>query len=86
MEAGQSADTLAQTTPRQFNAVVKGYSERLRNEHDGRAWLAWHVAAFERSKRLPALKSVLSAKKLKRQSSTQIKGALDAWVTATGGA
>jgi hypothetical protein len=42
-------------TPRQFAAAFEGARKRAEAEHNGRAWLAWHVAALDRQKRLPDL-------------------------------
>jgi hypothetical protein len=38
---------------------MSGAAARLRREHNTTAWLAWHVEALARSKRLPKLKSLL---------------------------
>jgi hypothetical protein len=35
-------------SPEQIRAVVEGAQDRLIREHNGRAWLAWHIAALSR--------------------------------------
>jgi hypothetical protein len=43
--------------------------ERKRDEHDARAWLAWHFAALTRgTKGLPTLKSMLAKRTPEKQS------------------
>lgn len=49
---------------REVNAAVIRHG----NEHNARAWLAWHVAALYRSKKLPALKTMLWREKKRRQT------------------
>ena len=41
---------------------------RHRNEHNSRAWLAWHVAALQRAKKMPPLKKLLAQEKRRRQT------------------
>ena len=43
---------------------------RLAHEHRARTWLAWHVVALDRTKRLPPLKSLLGPAKPERKGQT----------------
>lgn len=44
--------------------------KRLDYEQRARAWLAWHIVALDRSKRLPPLKSLLGPSKQEKQPQT----------------
>ena len=58
-------------TYRETQAVIDGAAKRLNREHDARAWLAWHIEALHRTKKLPELKSLLhGAKPEKRRRQT----------------
>ena len=50
---------------REIGAVAK----RLRNEHNARAWLAWHIAALQRQKKLPPLKNLQMRERPRKQQS-----------------
>lgn len=39
--------------------IVKARLRALEREHNGRAWLAWHVAALTRTDRLPPLERLI---------------------------
>jgi hypothetical protein len=52
-------------TPRETFATIEAVSWRLEREHRRDAWLAWHIAALSRAKRLPALKRLLGNDKAK---------------------
>lgn len=41
---------------------------RLRREHNDRAWLAWHIEALHRAKKLPKLDKLLAKKPTRRQT------------------
>ena len=46
--------------PAQVNALaMRAAADRRRDEHQERTWQTWHVAAFQRAKRMPSLPSVL---------------------------
>lgn len=49
---------------REVNAALV----RHRNEHNARAWLAWHVAALYRAKKMPPLKKLMAQEKRRRQT------------------
>lgn len=48
--------------------ALHGKSRTLRREHNNLMWLAWHVAALQRTKRLPPLKRMLAREKPRAQS------------------
>lgn len=58
MEAGLDPDTFWQLTPWQTRVMCRAGQNRMLT-------LAWHVAAFERQKKLPKLESLLVRQKTK---------------------
>lgn len=54
-----------------MQARLDGATERLKREHDERAWLAWHTAALPRTKKFPPLKDLLIGAKPKRPKTWQ---------------
>lgn len=66
--------------------ILEGAYDRRRHEHDERAWLAWHVEALSRQKKMPALENFISAK-MKRRSQTVAEQIAIAqrWTAAVGG-
>ena len=52
-------------------ARLDGARRRLEAEQDGRAWMAWHVAALTRAAKLPDLKTLLVRSETKKQQSPQ---------------
>ena len=46
-------------TPRETNAAIEAFAWRVEREHRRDAWLAWHVAALSRARRLPPLRRLL---------------------------
>jgi hypothetical protein len=58
----------------------------LNREHDNRAWLAWHIVALSKPKRLPKLSKLLAPKKhepKKPQSWQQQWAIMNQWAAAT---
>jgi len=47
-------------TPRETYMVLEAATWRLEREHRRDAWLAWHIAALSRAKRLPALQRLIA--------------------------
>ena len=45
-------------TPRVFEVHLAGAVDRLEREQSDRAWLAWHIAALQRTKKLPRLRDL----------------------------
>ena len=67
LKVGLSVDEFWGMTPRETVLVVEAAIWRYDREHQQRAWLAWHIAALGRAKRLPSLRKLLgmpAAKKL----------------------
>ncbi|MQP38651.1 hypothetical protein CQ059_04855 [Brucella pseudogrignonensis] len=56
-------------TLREIAVVLDGVASRLRRERNENAWLAWHIEALARSKKLPKLADMMetSPKKQKRR-------------------
>ncbi len=50
-------------TPRELGAVLDAARWRLQREHERDAWLAWHIAALQRVKRLPDLRRFMGRDK-----------------------
>lgn len=48
-----------QLTPYELSAIIEGYADQLTEQRQELLYLAWHVEAFSRQKRMPALKKVL---------------------------
>ena len=55
-------------TPREASTIMKGASKRLIREQNQTAWLAWHIAALERAKKLPKLETLLIKPKRKEDA------------------
>lgn len=67
-------------TPRVMQLVFQGASERFEREQQGRAWMAWHVAALPRVKKFPTLESLMGIKrKAKRQTVSEMEAIFKAW-------
>jgi len=65
-----------------FDAV----RERREREHNERAWLAWHIAALQRQKKLKPLKDLLiKPRSRKRQTPAEQKAILRAIAATFGG-
>ena len=69
-------------TARTIQIAYEGAIERRRLEHNDRAWLAWHVAAMSRGKRLPALRTLMQKR---RPTVEETTAGLAAWVLRHGG-
>lgn len=67
-------------------ARLEGARRRLSAEQDGRAWLAWHVAALSRAQKLPDLGGMFSQqKKQEPQTAAEQEISLDQLFLAWGG-
>lgn len=52
----------------------------IEREQQGRAWLAWHVAALPRLKKFPTLDSLMGVKrKARRQTAAEMDAIFKAW-------
>ena len=83
---GLDADSFWQITPREMVARLDGARRRLTSEQDGRAWLAWHVAALSRQTKLPNLGSMFTQEKRQEpQTPEQVRISADQLFLAWGG-
>lgn len=60
--AGLNPDRFWGLTPRLYLAHMRGAADRLEDEHRNRAWLAWHVEALSRQKKLPDAEEFIGGK------------------------
>jgi hypothetical protein len=52
----------------------------IEREQQGRAWLAWHVAALPRLQKFPELNALMGVKRTaKRQTVSEMEAILAAW-------
>ena len=83
--AGYDPEAFARVTPRQFNAAISGYRDRLKHEQQARAWLAWHTGACQRFTPMPSLAALTGGVKAngapRKQSDAELRGAVLAWKT-----
>lgn len=63
LKCGISVAEFWALTPRETYATIEATSWRLEREHRRDAWLAWHIAALSRAKRLPTLQRMIGAGK-----------------------
>jgi hypothetical protein len=59
VEAGHDDARFWSLTLREISIILDGSIARRRREQNDLAWLAWHVAAFQRVKKMPKLKDIL---------------------------
>lgn len=85
MAAGQDPALFWRITLREVSIVLKGAEAALRRRHDDAAWLAWHIEALSRTKKLPKLKEMLSAQPRKRRRMTpeEMVSMAHLWTAAT---
>jgi len=88
---GYDHESFWDQTPRTLSLTFDAGHENRINEHNQRAWLAWHVAGLQRAKRMPPLNSLivrktalLAMRDRHIAMEEQIAG-LVRWVQATGG-
>jgi hypothetical protein len=65
VDAGQNHEAFWRTTPREAQIVLAGAAHRIRRERANIAWLAWHIAALGRAKKMPQLETLMPPKKAK---------------------
>lgn len=66
MEAGCDPARFWNVTPAEAAREMRGKAELRHNEQQRFAWLAWHIEALARSKKLPPLKDMVGTKSRKR--------------------
>ncbi len=81
---GYSHESFWEQTARTVQLTFDAGAERLGREHNDRAWMAWHVAALQRSKKFPQLSKLLVQRRKQDNWRKQVEG-LKNWVIATGG-
>jgi hypothetical protein len=63
--------------------LIEAAAKRAERDHFGRVWLAWHIAAFQRLKKLPKLESLMVSKTSRpRQTWRQQLAVMEAWAAA----
>ncbi len=62
MELGLEPERFWHITPREMAREIKGKVAFFARQHAENAWLAWHVAALSRMKRLPPLSKLTGLK------------------------
>ena len=77
MEAGGDPARFWALTPAEVCREVRATANRRRREHDERAWLAWHIAALGRTKKMPKLSDLMS-KNLERRTMPQTPEQIEA--------
>lgn len=65
--------------------MLDAAGERRLEQHNDRAWLAWHIAALTRAKKLPPLRKLQARRRAPPQSWQQQKLAAAMWAAALGG-
>lgn len=63
-------------TPRRLTTAFAAKSKIMERDYQGRAWLAWHVAALTRmdAKKFPTLDAIMGVKReARRQSPEEIR-------------
>jgi len=84
VEAGQDPSLFWRLTYREIDVILAGVSERLKREHNERAWLAWHTAMIGRVKRPPKLKDMMhgAARPRRRQTIEEQIAIAKQWTVA----
>src|SRR5262245_20978433 len=59
---GYDPESFWDQTPRTSSLDFDALQEIQINRHNDRAWLAWHVAALHRAKKMPQLNSLMARK------------------------
>ena len=60
LKCGVSVAEFWSLTPRETYAVIEASAWQLEREHRRNAWLAWHIAALSRAKRMPPLQRLIA--------------------------
>ena len=87
MGAGMDSQLFWHMTLGEIHNVMKGAAARLRRQHDLAAWVAWHVEALARTKKMPKLERMQSGStRRKRQlSADEMISLAHAWTAAVAG-
>lgn len=87
MRAGLDPAQFWRSTFREVAACIEERGEADRLEHNDRAWMAWHIAALSRMKKLPKLAELLikprKAQPVRPQTWQEQQAIWMQWVVAT---
>lgn len=70
---GISPDEFWRLTPFEFNLMAEGFVAREERKTSDLLYLAWHVEAFARAKKLPKLETLMKKRKPKAPKKTYTK-------------
>src|SRR3546814_66045 len=79
-EAGGREDDFWATTPLNVQRFLIGYNKRKDAAHNDIRWLAWHIEALNRQKRLPSFNEMMGVAP-KAMDEDEIEKMLDLWVS-----
>lgn len=84
MEAGQPYELFWRLTLREIGVILDAESNRLKREHNERAWLAWHIEALARQKKLPKLDTLMLVDKKppRRQTPQELEAVTRSWLAS----
>jgi hypothetical protein len=72
-------------TPRQLERCFRAQADIFDREHKARAWLAWHVAALMRVKKLPRLERIAGRSPTRPQTPDEMLAIIKMLNAAYGG-
>lgn len=64
---GLSPDEFWRLTPFEFNMIAESFMARREQKTNDLIYLAWHIEAFSRAKKLPRLESLLKKRRPRAQ-------------------
>lgn len=64
---------------------LRGRFAFLLHEHNGRAWQAWHTAAWQRSKQMPPLHRAIKRERRNPQAWQDMQAWAKQWTVLVGG-
>jgi hypothetical protein len=79
---GFDPDSFWDQTFRTLTIAMHGKLRAARRDHNQRAWLAWHIAALQRTKKLPKLASLFAKEKPRQQSWQEQQMIMSSWAAA----
>ena len=82
---GYDHDSFWDQTAHTLSLTFEAYNIGKMNEHNERAWLAWHVAALQRTKKIPSLQKLTMKPRIRQSKLEEQLQGLKNWVQASGG-
>jgi hypothetical protein len=79
---GFDPETFWDQTIRTLLIAMNAKLRAARRDHNHRAWLVWHVAALQRMKKLPRLKSMYAKEKPRPQTWQEQAMIMQSWASA----